>query len=162
MYRQWEKNLLNTNVSHMPSQYGKLRPTNGRDLLVSLGHPSKFQRVSSVGFVITATSLIGGQPTFARCYDVWPSLGLVHYIHFLGLIPLTEFCQVLIHFTSKSCVLLHWQRYCMALQQWASAKICGVVHAMELQNFRRGHHLYLAGRPSHWALAHILVSHIMQ
>jgi len=25
----------------------------------------------------------------------------------------------------------------------------------------RGHHLYLAGRPSRWALAHILVQHVM-
>ena len=28
---------------------------------------------------------------------------------------------------------------------------------MELRNFRRGRHLYSAGRPSRWALAHILV-----
>ena len=28
---------------------------------------------------------------------------------------------------------------------------------MELQNFRRGHHLYSAGRPSRWASTHILV-----
>jgi len=32
---------------------------------------------------------------------------------------------------------------------------------MEVRNFCRGHHLYSAGRPSHWASAHILVlSHI--
>jgi len=28
---------------------------------------------------------------------------------------------------------------------------------MELPNFRRGRHLYSTGRPSRWALAHILV-----
>ena len=33
----------------------------------------------------------------------------------------------------------------------------GVVQGMELQNFRRGRHLYSAGRPSRWASAHILV-----
>ena len=27
-------------------------------------------------------------------HDVWPSPGLVHYIHFGGSCPLTEFCQV--------------------------------------------------------------------
>jgi len=32
-----------------------------------------------------------------------------------------------IHLAFKSCVILYWQRYCMALEQWASAKICGVV-----------------------------------
>jgi len=39
-----------------------------------------------------------------------------------------------------------WQRYCTALQYWASAKLCGV---------DRGRHLYSAGRSSSWALAHI-------
>ena len=38
-----------------------------------------------------------------------------------------------------------------------SAKLCGVVQGTELQNFRRGRYLYSAGRPSHWASAHILV-----
>ena len=28
----------------------------------------------------------------------------------------------------KSCILLYWQHYCTALDQWASAKLCGVVH----------------------------------
>ena len=41
-----------------------------------------------------------------------------------------------------------WQRYCTAHQQWASAKLCGV---------EQGRHLYSAGRPSRWALAHIQV-----
>jgi len=41
-----------------------------------------------------------------------------------------------IHFASKSCVLLYWQRYCTALEQWASAKLCGVVQGMELRSFR--------------------------
>jgi len=58
---------------------------------------------------------------------------------------------------SKSCVLLYWQRYYTALEQWASAKLCGVAQGMELRNFRRGHHLYSTGRPSRWASAHVLV-----
>jgi len=33
---------------------------------------------------------------------------------------------VKIHFASKFCVLLYWQHYCTALEQWASAKVCGV------------------------------------
>ena len=40
-----------------------------------------------------------------------------------------------IHFTSKSCVLLYWQRYCTTLEQRASAKLCVVVQEMELCNF---------------------------
>jgi len=39
----------------------------------------------------------------------------------------------------------------------ALAKLCGVVQGMELQNFRRGRHLYSAGRLSPWTSAHILV-----
>jgi len=61
-----------------------------------------------------------------------------------------------IHFAPESCVLIYWQRCCMALQQRTSAKLRGMVQGMELQNFHRGRHLYLAGRPSHWASAHIL------
>ena len=45
----------------------------------------------------------------------------------------------------------------MAVQQRASAKLCGAEQGMELRNFRRGRHLYSAGRPSRWASAHILV-----
>jgi len=68
-----------------------------------------------------------------------------------------NFARCNIHFASiKSCVLLYWQRYCTALQQRASANLCGVVQGMELRNFRRGRHLYSAGRPSRWASAHIL------
>jgi len=48
-------------------------------------------------------------------------------------------------------------RLCTTLEQRPSAKLCGLVIEMELRNFRRGRHLYLAGRPSRWASAHILV-----
>jgi len=61
---------------HISSQYGELRPTNGWDLLASLGNPSKFQWVSHLGFVTAPTSLIGGQLNF---HDVWPSPGPVNY-----------------------------------------------------------------------------------
>ena len=74
---------------HMSSWYGELRLTNGWDLLASLGHPCKFQRVSLLGSVTAWHSRSGRQPNFAA--------------------------------------------------------------------LNRGRHLYLAGRPSRWALAHILV-----
>ena len=34
------------------------------------GHPSKFQRVSRLGFVTAATSFTGGEPNLARCLAV--------------------------------------------------------------------------------------------
>jgi len=50
--------------------------------------------------------------------DVCPSPGLVHYIYiFEGPCPQQNFARCKIHFASKSCVLLYWQRYCTALQQ---------------------------------------------
>jgi len=70
-------------------QYGELRPTNGWDLLASLGYPIKFQRVSRLGSVTAWHSSNGCQPNFAA--------------------------------------------------------------------LNRGRHLYSAGRPSRWALTHILV-----
>ena len=75
------------------------------------------------------------------CYAIYTFSG--------ALVPWQNFTRCKIHFMSKSCILLYWQRYCTALQQWASAKLCGTV---------QGHHLYSAGRPSCWALAHIVVT----
>ena len=76
----------------MSAQYGELRPINSWDLLASLRHPSKFQRVSRVAFVTAATSLTGGQWNFARCLAV--SCAGTLYIHFRGSCPLTEFCPL--------------------------------------------------------------------
>jgi len=70
---------------HMSSEYGELRPTNSWDLLGSLGHLSKFQRVLRLGFVTALTSLNGGQANFARCLAVFCTVTL--YIHFWGLLP---------------------------------------------------------------------------
>ena len=118
------------------------------------GTPANFN-----GFRILASLLQRRQSPEANqtLHDVCPSPGLVDKIYtFGGSCPLTEFYRCKIHFTSKSCVLLLWLRYCTALQQWASAKLCGVVQGMELHNFRRRRHLYSVGRPSRWASAHIL------
>jgi len=56
---------------------------------------------------------------FPRCYAV--------YTFSEDPAPWRNFATCKIYFTSKSCVLLHWQRYCTALQQRASAILCGVV-----------------------------------
>ena len=74
---------------HMSSQYGELRPTNGWDRFVSLGHPSKFQQV--------------------------------------------------LHLSSHAA--------------WHCTSGCQTNFA----ELNRRCHLYSAGRPSRWALAHILV-----
>ena len=88
-----KKSVKQQYLLHMFSQYGQLRPTNGRDRLVSLGHPSKFQRVSLLGSVTARHSSSGHQPNFVT--------------------------------------------------------------------LNRGRHLYSAGRPSRWALAHIVVGSVL-
>jgi len=131
-----KKTVKQQYLLHNSLQCGELRPTNGWDRLASLGHSSKFQWVSRLGFVTAPTSLNGGQPNFARCLAIFCADTL--YIHFGGSFLLTKFCQVQhnIHFASKSFVLLFWQRYCTAIEQWASAKLCGMVQGMDLWNFR--------------------------
>ena len=82
-----KKNLLSSNICLTCPYNMELRPTSGWDRFVSLGHPSKFQRVSRFGYVTAATSLNGSQPNFALCLAVsWPDT-LYMYIHFLDLLP---------------------------------------------------------------------------
>jgi len=112
------------------------------------------------GFRVLASLLRRGRSPEANqtLHDVCPSRGLLHYIYiFGGSCPWRNFARCIVHFAFKSCVLLYWHRYCTALEQWPSAKLRGVVQGMELRNFRRGRHLYSAGRPPRWASAHILV-----
>jgi len=78
------KNLLNNNISTTSLQYGELRPTSGWDRFVTLGHASKFQRVSRFGFVTAAASLNRSQPNFAWYLAI--SWAGTLYIHFLGLL----------------------------------------------------------------------------
>jgi len=154
MYRQSEKNLLNNSMSsaclHNMADFG---PLMAKICWWVWDTPAKFN-----GFHVLPSLLQRRRSPEANqtLHDVWPS----HYIYiFGGSCPWQNFARCKIHFksTSKSCVLIYWQRYSMALQQRASAKLCGMVQGMELPNFRRGCHLYLAGRPSRLASAHILV-----
>jgi len=136
-------------VLYMYSQYGELRPINGWDLLASLGHRSKFQRLSRLAFVTAATSLTGGQPSFARCMAV-------SWIHFRRLLPPDRILPGA-KFTLRPSLAFSYIGSVTARHSMRGRKLCGVVQGMELPNFRRGRHLYSAGRPSPWASAHILV-----
>ena len=82
--------------------------------------------------------------------------GTLH-IDFWGLLPPDRILPSAKFTLRPSLALFCWRRYCTALQQRPSATLCGIVQQMELRNFRRGCHLYSTGRPSRWALAHILV-----
>ena len=109
------------------------------------GTPANFNR-----FPVLASLMQRHRSTEANqtLQDVWPSPGLVHctlYMHFRGLLSPNGILPGAKFTASKSCILLYWQRCCMVLEQWASAKLCGVQQEV----------------PSHWASAHILVSTVL-
>ena len=145
----WKKPVKQQYLLQMSSQYSKLPPTNGWALLVGLGHPSKFQRVSHLGFVTAPTSLIGGQPNFARCLAT--SWAGTLYIHFRGLCPMMEFCYV----QNSLCIeVLHSPILAALLHRTAAA---GVSQPLQRGTRNGITHLYSAGQPWRWASAHILV-----
>jgi len=93
MYRQSEKNLLNSNISstcpHNMVNFGPLTAEIGSGVWVS---PANFY-----GFHVLPSLLQQRHSPEANqtLHDVWASPGLVHHIYtFAGSCPLTEFCQV--------------------------------------------------------------------
>jgi len=60
-----KKRVKQQYLLHMSSQYGEGWPTSGWDLLASLGHLSKFQRVSRLDSVTARYGSSGRQPNFA-------------------------------------------------------------------------------------------------
>jgi len=90
------------------------------------GTPANFN-----GFRILAALLQRRRSTEANqtLHGVWRLLGWYTTYIFGALAPLRNFARCKIHFAFKSCALVFWQRYCTAaLQQRASAKLCGVEH----------------------------------
>jgi len=96
-------------------------------------------------------------------HDAWPSSALVHYnIHFGSFCPLTEFCPVQ---NSLYVQVLRSPILAALLHGTPAAGISQTlrrgIQGMELRNFHRGRHLYLAGRPSLWTSVHILVRFVL-
>jgi len=152
------KNLLNSNISsRCPHNTANFRPLKAKLCWRVWGNPANFNRFRSLASLLHWRRSSEANQTL---HDVKPPPGLVSYIYIFGAFaPWQNFAMCKIHFVSKSCILQYWQQYCTVHDQWASAKLCCNVQGMELQNFRRWHHLYLAGWPSRWASAHILVEH---
>jgi len=143
------RKLLNANISptgpHLIDvNFGSLAAEIGS---LVWGHPSKFQRVSLLGFVTVATSLNRSQPNFAGCLAVSWAGRL--YIHFRGLLPRNGILPgakfTLRPSLALSCIASVTARYSSSWRQPYFATLS------------RGRHLCSAGRPSRWALAHILV-----
>jgi len=125
-----------------------------------LGHPSKFQRVSGLGFVTAPTSLNGDQPNFERCFAV--SWAGTLCIHFWGSCPLTKFCQV----QYSLCVQV-FRSPILATLLYGTSSVCQPNFAASdkegsYETFAlRSRHLYSTGRSSRWASAHILVHNML-
>jgi len=85
------------------------------------------------------------------CYTIYTFFGAVAPPHLTEFRRVQESLGVQIFRSVILAALLH------GTPAAGSAKLCGVVQGMELRNFRRGRHLYSAGRSSRWASAHILV-----
>jgi len=83
---------------HTSSQYGNFGPLTAESGS-GVWTPSKFQRVSRLGFVTAPKSLNGGQPNFAQCLAVsWAGTLCIHFLEALA--PVEEFC----HIQSSLCV----------------------------------------------------------
>ena len=112
-----------------------------------MGHPSKFQRVSHLGFVTEATSFNGSQQNFARCLAVsWVCRLYIHFRRLLarnGILPGAKF-------TLRPSLALFYIGSVTALHSSSGRQ-------PNFAALSRGRHLYTAERPSRWALTHILV-----
>ena len=117
MYRQSEKKLLSSNISSTcPHNMVNCRPLAAEivsgvwDQQISTGFTSCLRYCSDVAHR-RPTKL---STMFYRLQG-WYIFG--------GSCPWQNFARYKIHFTSKSCVGLFWQCYCMAVQQRPSAKL---------------------------------------
>jgi len=124
----WKKNLLSSNISstcpHNMVNFSLLAAE-----IVSLVWRTRanFNRFRVLASLLQRHRLPEANKTF---HNVWPLPGLVDYIYiFGGCCSVTEFCQV----QNSLCILpslalSYWQRYCMAVEQWVRAILCGVEH----------------------------------
>jgi len=146
-YRQSEKLVKQQYLLHMSQ--GEPHNTSGWDRFVSLGHPANFNRFRVLASMQRRRSTEANQ-TF---HNVWPLPGLVDYIYtFGGCCSLEEFCQA----QNSLCVL---QVLCSPIGS-VTARQSSSGESQTLRRWAQGAtvHLYSAGRPSRWVLAHILVA----
>jgi len=125
MYRQSERNSLNNNISTRHHNMANFNPLTAEIGWRVLGTPANF-----IGFRVLVLLLQRHLSPEANqtLQDVWLSPALAHHIYiFGGSCPWRDFARCKIHFASKSCAILYWQRYCTTMEQWASAKLCHVV-----------------------------------
>jgi len=103
------KKMLNSNISSTCPH----NMANFNRLTAEIGLPVWGTLANFNGFCVLPSLLHRRRSPEANqtLHDFWPSPGLVHYIYIFGaLAPWWNFARCKIHFTSKSCILLYWQR----------------------------------------------------
>jgi len=136
------KKLLNSNISStcpLLTTHGELQPTNGWDWFVSLEHPANF---NSVRVFVSLLHRRRSTEVNQTLHDVWPSPGLVHYVHWRRILPPNG--------------ILTGAKF--TLRPNLAFSYIGSVTARHSRSgrqpnfaaFSRGRHLYSAGRPSRW------------
>ena len=93
MYRQSEKNLLNSSTSSIcPDSMVNFSPLTTEIDSLDWGTPANFNGFRVLASLPQRRRSTEGNQTL---HDVWPSPAWLHYIHiFGGCFPVTEFCQV--------------------------------------------------------------------
>jgi len=137
-----KKNLVNSNTSsRRPHNMVKFGPVTAEIISGVWGTPANFN-----GFRVFVSLLHWRHSTKVNqiLHSIWPSPGLVHYIHFQGLLPLTEFCQV----HNSLCVqvfrclllaaLLHDTRAVGVSQTLQSGTRTGITELLLLVIFNKG------------------------
>jgi len=115
MYRNWKKNLLNSNISSKcPHNVMNLGPLTAEIGSVVWGIPANFNRFCILASLLQWCCSPEANQTAWNLAISWAG---TLYVHFRGLLSRQNFARCKIHFASKSCLLLYWQHYCTALQQ---------------------------------------------
>jgi len=124
MFRQSEKNLLNSNSSSTcPDNMVNFDPLTAEIGWWVWGTPANFNRFRALASLLHRHLSMEVNQTL---HGVWLSPGLVHYIYIYilgGSCPLTEFCQVqnsLCGQVSRSPVLTALLHYCTALEHFVA------------------------------------------
>ena len=146
--------MLNSNISSTcPRNMVNFSPLTAKICFLVWGTPTNFNP-----FRVLA-SLLQRRPSTEvskTLQDVWPSTGLIHYVHILGpngispdakftLRPSLAFSYIASVKAKFHCAIwfeadsiMRFGFCCTALEQQLSAKLCGVVQGMELWNFAEG------------------------
>ena len=140
----------------MSSLYGELRPTNGWDLLASLGHPCKFQRLSRLGRVTARHCSVAALNRGRHLYSAGRSsrwvLAHIVVLSFIYLFTYVHLCRVLLTVFVSSCSLpssfiIAWHRQ---LRHSKARTANGTIQIWQAYTIRYGYDTIRHRQWNHW------------